>query len=188
MPTTISQGLATPAGLVNGSTAQASHVSDLYTALNAFVIPDGTLPVTKLYGLDDLSAVVNAGGASFAWPIVIPALNCGVIFIPFTYTADGTHNIVFELFTNNSTSTGGTYAVGADNTEKSKMLMIFIGPRSAATTHSSLAPIAVFGHVSTLTYPTSCDDGIALIKIGVTAPSGTAAVYFNHIRAYLFGG
>jgi hypothetical protein len=187
MPTTISQGLATPAGLVNGSTAQASHVSDLYTALNAFVIPDGTLPVTKLYGLDDLSTVINAGGVSFRWPVVIPALNCGVIFVPFTYTGDATHNILFELFINGLT-TNGIYSIGAENSEKSKMLMIFIGPRSAATTHSSVAPIAVLGQVATSAYPTTCPDAIADFHFAITAPSGTAAVYFNHIRAYLFGG
>ena len=66
MPT-ISQSISTPAGLADGQTALAAHVTPLYNQMNAFVIPD-TIGVFQ-QGLVNNTLYTVATGANQDWTI-----------------------------------------------------------------------------------------------------------------------
>lgn len=197
MPTTISQGLTTPAGLVNGSTAQASHVSDLYTAMNAFVIPDSVLPVSLLYSDNTITTCTVGASDSVTWTFTIPAASCGMILVPFTGTGDPggatTGHVHLSL---GGSDTGGYATICPVTVSANGMICILVGPRGGATGYPTVPLIPVYWSTSVASITgfsgvTSCIAGDINSMTFLLHSSGSpanAVAKFGNVRVYLFGG
>jgi len=182
----ISQNLTLPANVVTGGTIQASDVSTLYQALNAFNLP-GTVGVWQQTVVDN-NRYQSTGTGTIDWAFTNPANKSILFMTPFSWTGStGASTFTFRINGASATSSTGLSFFNATSGEG--ITVGFLGPRSTDVTRGGFV-LGMGAQVTTLlasniSTPQSTSD---TTSIGFVTSTGTGATFvFNGIRIWTEG-
>ena len=187
----ISQNLTIPAGLADGSVAEAGQILPLYTAMNSFVIPDSIGVFKQAATPDDNVTVLTIGGTvTKDWTVVVPQLKSCFFMIPFVFSSvDGGAAGQLSYRVNGSAVTAASAGQFAVATSGAGMRVGFISARSSGIQRGVL--IAQTDLTSFDIIPANADLPVAAItSIGVTwtVTAGTnGAISLKHSRFWAEG-
>lgn len=179
MPT-ISQNLSVPSGLADGQVASASQITPLYTAMNAFVIPNSLTVFQQSFVDDVLYTQVVGTNPTKDWTFTTAQLQlkAGFYIIPFSWSGGTAPTIQYRINAAASTAAAATTNAAAG----SGLIVVFVGARRAAAAR----PLLIFqldsgGTLASV--PANVDLPIADISsFGVTVGGGTTTFNFQGVR------
>ena len=136
MAPTISQNLAVPAALVAGGAISATHITPLFTAMNAFNIPSTVGGLQQ--ALVDTVATTIATGASADFTITATKDKAILAVMSFTWLGSTSAALQFRLNTTSITAS----TVVATATTGGGLIFAAIGGHDATFLHPALFLIA----------------------------------------------
>lgn len=182
----ISQGLTIPAGLANGSVADAGQITPLYNSLNAFNIP-GTVGVFQQGFVDDVSYAI-ATGTSQDWAVTAVATKSIFAYFPFNWsTAAAAPTIQFRL--NGANVTAAANMTMTNTANSTGLLILFIGGRTANTLRPLIGVGMDTGATGTFR---GCSANVDLTtadttSVGLTIGGAGVGFAFQHVRIWVEG-
>jgi hypothetical protein len=180
---TISQGLTIPPGLSTDSIAEASHITPLYHALNAFVLPSTIGAFQE--GLVDNNLYTVATGSSQDWTVAALATKAVIAMIPWSWAGGASPTLIFRV---NGTAITSALTASATATG-SGLILLFLGGHDVDVPRSFIALELDTGAVTTLR-PMAANADLPTADtttIGVTVGAAGVTAKFKFVRFWTQG-
>lgn len=180
----ISQSLSVPAGLATGQIAQASQILPLYTAMNAFVIPD-SIGVFQQAFVDDTLYSLNIGATvTKDWTLTtVPQLKAMLVMIPFDWSGGNAPTLTYRLNGSAVTAAQATTAAATGN----GMILAWIGGRTADVPRPMFLLQTDDGATNRFVFPNTNLPVADLTSFGITLGGVDGDFDFKHVRFWREG-
>lgn len=182
----ISQGLTIPAGLANGSVADAGQIIPLYNTMNSFLIPS-TIGVFQQGFVDDNLYTV-ATGANQDWNVSAAQAKSIFALFPFSWTgAAAGPTIQFRI--NTSIVSAAANFTFTNTASASGLVVLFVGGKDTDVPRPLIGLGMDTGALGTLhTVAANADLPAAdTTSIGLTIGGAGNTFKFKHIRVWIEG-
>jgi hypothetical protein len=180
----ITQNLPIPAGLANGSVADASQVVTLYNTFNAMNIP-GTIGVFQQGFVDD-SLYTVATGASKDWSVSVVATKSIIAMVPFSWSgATAAPTLIWRVNATNVTAASTFANVGTGN----GLALLFVGGHDTDVARPLIAAAMDTNTLGTLVTQTANVDlpTATTSSVGLLVGGAGNTFKFKHVRFWIEG-